>query len=82
VDHSADTLVLRAGAEDIQNVKAYVGGSVIAYNNTQFLAGSTIILKASNPATGNFSGDVSVTIEYQSVSSGLAHNVTATLHGA
>jgi hypothetical protein len=85
VDHSVDTLVLRVGPEDIQDVSVFIGGDRVAENKTYpsglsyFPSGSTIILSA---PPSNFSGDVQITVQYRSYTSGLLHNVTATLHGA
>ena len=78
VDHNADNLVVRVGPEDIQNVAVIVSNTIVASQSGPFSPGSTITFTATNA----FKGDVPIIIQYTSVASGLAHNVTATLHGA
>jgi len=78
VDHNADNLVVRVGPEDIRNVDVIIDDTVVASQARQFSSGSTITFNA----PGKFRGDVTVIIQYESVASGLKHNVTATLHGA
>jgi hypothetical protein len=80
VDHSATSLVLRVGPSAINETRAIVGGasSTSPTPGEKFEPGSTVTY------TGgvSFAGDVEVTIEYKDTTSGLLHNVTATLHGA
>jgi len=78
VDHNADNLVIRVGPEDIGNVSVIIGGEEVAFQAGPFSPGKIITLTS----TGAFSGDVTVTVRYQSVASGLYHDVNATLHGA
>jgi hypothetical protein len=78
VDHNADNLVVRVGPNEIRNVRAIVGTTSTPIQAGPFSPGSTITLTS----TGLFAGDVPVTLEYQDSTSGLYHNITATLHGA
>jgi len=78
VDHNADNLVIRVGPEDIKDVSVIIGDNVVASQEGTFPSGSKITFTA----PGAFKDDVKVTISYVSATSGLPHNVTATLHGA
>ena len=78
VDHNADNLVVRVGPEDIQNVTLIINNEVVNFKGEVFSSGSPITFTN----TSKFKGDVTVTIQYTSVASGLTHNVSATLHGA
>ena len=80
VDHNADNLVIRVGPEEIQNVAVLIDEAEVASQAGPFPPGSTITLTSTPP--GAFSGDVTVTVRYQSGASGLYHDVKATLHGA
>jgi len=88
VDHNANTLVLRVGPNAIDNTKVYAYDAAtntyrgVATNTTvgPFNPGATITYTST--VTNIFAGDVNIIVEYQDVTSGLYHNVTATLHGA
>jgi len=77
VDHSADSLVVRVGPSQINDTRAIVGTTSVTQAGP-FDPGSRITYTS----TGLFKGDVEVTVEYRDTTSGLLHNVTATLHGA
>ena len=78
VDHNADNIVVRVGPEDIRDVSVIVNNEVVATQSGPFSPGSTITFTNAS----KFKGDVTVTIQYTSVASGLTHSVSATLHGA
>ncbi len=81
VDHTADDLVLTVGPHDIKVTAVYNDAGACTCS-----AGTNVVQAAQSKFTltcaGCFSGDVSVTIEYEDQESGLTHNVSATLHGA
>jgi hypothetical protein len=80
VDHSATSLVVRVGPSAINETRAIVGGAATTSpaSTEVFEPGSLVTY------TGgvSFAGDVVVTVEYRDTTSGLLHNITATLHGA
>ncbi|MHA1743026.1 MAG: hypothetical protein ACTSV6_02095 [Candidatus Heimdallarchaeota archaeon] len=81
VDHNADTLAVKVGPNSINITALYVGGSAYTTGITPappHEPGTTVNI----PAAGALSGDVDVTVGYVDNDSGLAHNVSATLHGA
>ena len=82
VDHTGDVLVVRAGPARISNVSLYANG----YHFTTTSPDTTTTPVSSSDititATGNLTGDVDITVEYQDYNSRLYHNITATLHGA
>jgi hypothetical protein len=81
VDHSATSLVVRVGPSAINETRAIVGGAATTTPalTEKFEPGSTITYSGGGVS---FAGDVLVTVEYRDTTSGLLHNVTATLHGA
>jgi hypothetical protein len=77
IDHNADTLVVRVGPNEINDTRAIVGSTAVT-QSADAAPGTDITYTS----TGTFGGDVSLTLEYRDTSSGLQHNITATLHGA
>jgi len=77
-DHNADNLVLVVGPSEIDNVSAFVGATQTPVLAGPFAPGSTVTITNSSL----FRGDVNVIVQYRDTSSGLYHNVSATLHGA
>ena len=78
-DHNADNLVIVNGrGNDITITRLFVGGT--AYDIADITVASNEIGTITAP--GNFTGDVTVTLEFRDEATGLLHNATATLHGA
>ncbi len=78
VDHNSDSLVVKVGPSAIGTTRAVVGGTGTTVQAGPFDPGATLTFTS----TGLFAGDAAVTVEYTDIGSGIAHSITATVHGA